>query len=413
MNNSTDENKYIVAIQAEASRKFHLAFGLMTIIPLLICIYFATVRIASIDILIGLNGVYFLFIIITALLGLLVGRSVLLGVVRRLAQTSAKLERAVLHESQLNRKLQSEIIMRKHIAEELRRHDELLEELVEKRTNRLKIINQQLCNEIVERKRAVEQLKRTHEKLKQSHQELKAAQLQLIQAAKLDSVGQLAAGVAHEVKNPLATVLQGVEYLSDSLSNKTNGNLRQVIEDIREATERANVIVNGLLDFSAPSELKLRKANINEIIEQSLLFIRHELAASRIEVVKHLPGRLPSINLDNSKIQQVFVNLFLNAIYAMPHRGTLTVTSYTLDKGGLRHLAVDINDTGVGIPEAQLGRIFDPFFTNRKSGKGTGLGLAVTQKIIQLHRGEISVQNEKNGGVKVSLVFHENGRPRT
>ena len=289
----------------------------------------------------------------------------------------------------------------------------------------------QLEEDITERKRAEAQLKQANAELagretalRDALSNLKATQLQLIQAEKLESVGRLAAGVAHEVKNPLAIMLQGIHYLSKHLT--TNGdNVTMALQDMDNAVKRADSVVRGLLDFSAPSELSLNTEELNFVVEQSLSLVRHELDKYHVNVVRELSEHLPAVRLDRNKIEQVFVNIFLNAVHAMPDGGTLTIKTYTkrltkvAPNGGSRKadhfrigqivVMVEVEDTGTGIPKDKVSEVFDPFFTTKSTGKGTGLGLAVTKKIIDLHGGTINIGNRKEGGARVTIMFKERG----
>jgi PAS domain S-box-containing protein len=284
-----------------------------------------------------------------------------------------------------------------------------------------KLGEQQLhqANQELARKQAA--LQEAHDALQQSHEELKSAQFQLIQAEKMQSVGRLAAGVAHEVKNPLAILGMGLDYLTKNLvSGDTN--VAVILTDMNEALHRADSIIKGMLDFSMPSALDLRGEQLNDIISQSLWLVRHHLAANHIQVVRELAPDLPLARLDKQKIQQVCLNVLTNAIYAMPSEGTLTVRTGTRElkpteieedserrfdrfREGETVVCAEILDTGTGIPEEKLSKIFDPFFTTKPAGKGTGLGLTVTKKIIELHGGHIVVQNRAPRGVAVTLWF--------
>ena len=283
----------------------------------------------------------------------------------------------------------------------------------------------QLEQDISERKRADDQLKQAHTELKKSHEELKAMQLQLIQAEKLESVGRLAAGVAHEVKNPLEIILLSVEYLSKNLTS-CDEETATILDDIDYSVRRADSVIKGLLDFSASDEISTSIEELNPIIEGSLLLVKHELDRSHVAPVRELSENLPQVSLDRNKIKQVFVNLFINAIHAMPGGGTLTVRTYAKQLTETDHKAghiraghfsigetvviAEVEDTGTGIPEGQLTKIFDPFFTTKPTGKGTGLGLTVTSKIIDLHGGMIDIRNRNEGGVRVSVLFKAQGR---
>jgi PAS domain S-box-containing protein len=276
--------------------------------------------------------------------------------------------------------------------------------------------------------------------LKQSHEDLIQAQLQLIQAEKLESVGRLAAGVAHEVKNPLAILLMGLEYLTDACAaSKPSGDepdgdgaVTNVIQAMRDAVERADTIVRGLVDFSANRQLDLVAQDLDAIIARSLLLVKHELTNAHVTAAherhdgkRHGPP-LPRVTLDATKMQQVFVNLFMNAIHAMPAGGRLMVRAYVKrlsgadletarDEGsrqagrfrvGEEVVIAEVDDIGTGIPPDKLAKVWDPFFTTKPTGRGTGLGLPVTRKIVELHEGLIAIANRPIGGARVTLMFH-------
>ena len=266
------------------------------------------------------------------------------------------------------------------------------------------------------------ELASTAEALRRSHQDLKAAQFQLIQAEKMESIGTLAAGVAHEVKNPLAILQMGVNYLTKRLP-PDDENITLVLQEMREAIGRADTITRGLLDFAASKQLATHAENLNEIIEGTLRMVRHALTTSRIAVVRELAESLPSVMVDRLQFQQVFVNIFMNAIHAMPDGGTLTVRTYPKQMTETTHfegsrssthlwmgdavVVAEVDDTGSGIPDSNLAKIFDPFFTTKPTGVGTGLGLPVTKKIIELHGGAISIRNKPPGGVRVTITLKQ------
>jgi PAS domain S-box-containing protein len=262
------------------------------------------------------------------------------------------------------------------------------------------------------------QLRETMAALRASHEDLIQTQMHLIQAEKMDSVGRLAAGVAHEVKNPLAILLMGVEYLSHHIPADSD-NAPNVIRAMRDAIHRADRIVRGLLDFSGERQLNLQPHDVREVIEQSLLLVKHELLSGHVHADVDLPPGLPHLQLDATKMQQVFVNLFMNAIHAMPQGGTLTVSgSHSVFRESVAEgsrvtslrvgdpiVIIRILDTGHGIPADKLQRVFDPFFTTKPPGKGTGLGMTVTRKIIELHGGTIDLRNRPERGVAVTLIL--------
>lgn len=260
---------------------------------------------------------------------------------------------------------------------------------------------------------------------KRAEEELRTAQLQLIQSAKLESVGRLAAGVAHEVKNPLGIIQQGVGYLAKKMVGPDGETTALVLQKLDNAVRRADRVIRGLLDFSAPSALEMRPTDLNGVVEDSLLLVKHELVKAQITVVKSLMENLPPLEMDRRKIEQVFVNLFINATHAMPDGGTLAIKTGTKslneigfdvgswDSGPFKSkspvVVVQVEDTGTGIPPEKLDRIFDPFFTTKQPGQGTGLGLSVTRKIIELHGGMIDIRNRSERGVQVTLAFKMEG----
>jgi len=284
--------------------------------------------------------------------------------------------------------------------------------------------------DITERKRFEETLQHknlelasSEAALRRSNEELKSAQLQLIQAEKMESIGTLAAGVAHEVKNPLAILQMGVNYLAKKMP-VGDENIAMVLSEMREAISRADSITRGLLDFAASKQLVVQPEDLNELIEATLKMIRHELTKKNIELVKDLQPGLPKVAVDRTQIQQVFVNLFMNAIHAMPGAGTLSVRTCVKQMTETTHyegsrkadhfwvgdtaVVAEVEDTGSGIPQENLAKIFDPFFTTKPTGVGTGLGLPVSKKIIEMHRGTIEIKNKpQGGGVRVTVLLRE------
>ncbi|MDB6034839.1 MAG: Multi-sensor signal transduction histidine kinase [Verrucomicrobiales bacterium] len=282
--------------------------------------------------------------------------------------------------------------------------------------------------DITERKRWEERLQKANQDLanseaalRKSHEDLKSAQLQLIQAEKMESIGTLAAGVAHEVKNPLAILLMGINYLNRKLTPE-DGSSQTVLKEMRDAIDRANTITRGLLDFSASRQLAMKAEPLNTLLEETLRLVRHELLKCQITLTTEFGEDLPSVPVDRTQIQQVFVNVFMNAIHAMPEGGTLTVRTYaknmtdtTFVEGsksashiwmGETAVVAEVEDTGTGIAQEHLAKIFDPFFTTKPTGKGTGLGLPVSKKIIELHGGVMDIRNKRDSrGVRVTIML--------
>ena len=261
---------------------------------------------------------------------------------------------------------------------------------------------------------------KTNLDLIRAHEDLKSAQAQLIEAEKLQSVGRLAAGVAHEVRNPLAIIDMGAAFLA---GQPLDDDGRVILHEMKEAVDRANSVITGLMELSAPREMGMHEEDIHSVIERALAVLADELQRHRIKVETDFAGDLPPVRIDAAKIEQLFVNLITNALDAMPDGGTLTVSTgfQTLgredaafeagERGGARFregervIAVEVRDTGTGIPADHLGKIFEPFFTTKPTGRGMGLGLTVARKIVDVHRGKIAVRNQEHGGVAVMLNF--------
>jgi signal transduction histidine kinase len=259
--------------------------------------------------------------------------------------------------------------------------------------------------------------------LTRSHEELKRAQLQLIQAEKMHSVGSLAAGVAHEVKNPLAILEMGLGCLMNQPALDADS-LRLVYREMQDAVNRANTVISGLLNYSSSKELDMRPSNLHDVLENSLHLMRHEFVNRKITVVHEFAPDLPVCEVDAQKLEQVFINLFTNACHAMPKGGTLRIATgvKTLtadevqwdagDRSGNRFrqnedvVEVKVYDSGTGIPADKLEHIFDPFFTTKPTGQGTGLGLTVARKIVDLHDGRLTLANASQGGAVATVLFH-------
>jgi len=262
---------------------------------------------------------------------------------------------------------------------------------------------------IIERRKAEEDLKMAYNKLKE-------AQDQLIQAEKLNAVGQLASGVAHEVKNPLAIILQGVNYLEKKVSSPDK-NISETMSLIKDSILRADNIIQTLIDFSKVGKLDLKPENINEVLENSLIMIQYRFKLENVEIIKDMKDDLPNVSVDKRKMEQVFVNVFLNAIQAMKQGGKLFIRSYSKDMDkprvkaedyfrlGEKVVVVEIEDTGTGISKEHIDKIFDPFFTTKGPQQGTGLGLSVTRSIIHTHKGLIEMKSEENKGAKVIITL--------
>ena len=214
----------------------------------------------------------------------------------------------------------------------------------------------------------------------------------LVQADKLSSIGLLAAGVAHEVNTPLAVISTYAQMLAKQVAEDSQKSL--ILEKIAKQTFRASEIVNSLLNFSRTSTTSYGGVSLNKIVQETLSLLEHQFTKAGIQIHTDLDPDVPLVHGNGGKLQQVFLNLFLNARDAMGAGGTLEVRSWAEGLGA----RVEVSDTGHGIAPENLHRIYDPFFTTKGAKKGTGLGLSVTYGIIQEHGGSIEVSNRRGGG---------------
>jgi PAS domain S-box-containing protein len=324
------------------------------------------------------------------------------------------LEHRIRHKDGSIRWIRNTPVPRKSQAGALDGYDGLVTNITER-----KLAEEQLTSANAELAANQEALKRILEELQAANLELKQTQLQLIQAAKLESVGALAAGVAHEVKNPLQTLLIGLDILGTNLP-AGNETVVLVLTDMREAVTRANTIVSGLLQLSAQSDFELKTEDLNSSIKRALGLINAQAVASKVKVARNLDAQLPRVRVDRVKIEQVFINLFLNAVQAMPTGGVLSVSTRAVQfEDGFKPNAsefypfspdnlvvvVEVEDQGAGISEANLPKIFDPFFTTKAPSGGSGLGLSVVKKIVDMHGGAIHIRNAPQGGVVAELML--------
>jgi len=222
-------------------------------------------------------------------------------------------------------------------------------------------------------------------------------QLQI--SEKMASIGLLAAGVAHEVNTPLTGISSFVQMLMEGA--EPDDPRTRVLEKIEKQTFRAARIVNGLLNLARPAQVDSGPVDVNVVINDVLSLLDHQLKTGRIQVRKEMAGTGPVVQGIEYKLQQVFLNLFLNARDAMPKGGWLTIV--TKVEGG--RAVVEVADTGSGIPPEQLSRIYDPFFTTKEIGKGTGLGLSITYGIMQEHGGTITCDSAPGQGTRFSMLL--------
>jgi signal transduction histidine kinase len=267
----------------------------------------------------------------------------------------------------------------------------------------LGVLSAMLIDGVEKEEKAHAELNIAHQELSTYVQQLKESQEQLIQAEKLTSLGQMAASIAHEINNPLAGVLVYTQLLSKKVAGDTlkEEEALDYLSKMESEVSRCSRIIRNLLDFARQSEPMLRLVDINQVIEQVLSMVGHQAQLQNVEVVKEFSPSLPKVMADFDQLQQIFTNLILNAIQAMPDGGRLTIRSSAVD-GEVR---IDVQDTGCGISKEDMGKLFTPFFTTKAKGKGVGLGLAVAHGIIERHKGRIKVQSEVGKGTTFSVYL--------
>jgi len=237
--------------------------------------------------------------------------------------------------------------------------------------------------------------------------EWKNVQQQVAQTEKLAAVGQLAAGVMHEINNPLATIGACVEALGlrrDDLPEHLRQGIDEYLRIIESELTRCNSIVNGLLDFSRPKARMKREAQINQVVEDALFLVRHHDRFKGIQLQYHDADNVPTILANTEQLIQVFLALMLNAVDAMEGRGQLTVRTL-LNPDRSDEVVVSIADTGAGISEEDIPKIFEPFFTTKQPGRGTGLGLSICYGIVQEHGGRLTVDSQVGQGTEFRVFL--------
>jgi signal transduction histidine kinase len=246
---------------------------------------------------------------------------------------------------------------------------------------------------------------RLYEGVKQQMAELKQTQAQLVQSTKLAAIGELAANIAHEINNPLTTVLGFASFIAERLPAEDP--MREELGLIQEEAARARDIVRDLLQFSRQRDFMPEPADVNTVLEQVVGMVRRQGALNTVTVNEAFEPDLPMVEMDVPRIKQVFLNIINNAIYAMPDGGSLTVR--TAAQNGFLH--AEFTDTGSGIEPETLPRIFDPFFTTKPDVSGTGLGLSVSLGIVQSHGGTIEVASTLGVGSTFTIKLPLDSKP--
>jgi signal transduction histidine kinase len=225
----------------------------------------------------------------------------------------------------------------------------------------------------------------------------------LLQAHKLKAVGTLTAGVAHELNNPINNIMLSASMLYEDYDILDDSERKDMANDMVTESERAQKIVRNLLDFARESGVESEQQDIQDIIENTLRLASNQIKLANVKVKGELAANTPPIFVDRRQVEQVFLNIVLNSLDAMPGGGTLTICCDNAQ--GNDFISVDFTDTGTGIPEEKISDVFNPFFTTKPDAKGTGLGLAVSLGIIKQHGGDIKVKSQVGEGTTFTVLL--------
>lgn len=261
-----------------------------------------------------------------------------------------------------------------------------------------------LLNHVEHQMEAYDHISSLNEELKASLEQLKSTQQQLIQVAKLGAIGELAASVAHELNNPLAGVLVYTKLLAKKIQVESLNKSEALanLAEIESAVNHCSDIIRGLMDFARQSPPLMRPITISRSIDKTLSLVGHQAKMKKIEIIREESPSLPLVIGDFNQLLQVFINLMVNAIQAMPEGGRLTISSRADEEGWVK---VSFRDTGCGISAENMGKLFTPFFTTKEDVKGVGLGLAVSHGIIERHGGRIEVESREGEGSTFTIYL--------
>jgi signal transduction histidine kinase len=248
-----------------------------------------------------------------------------------------------------------------------------------------------------------EAIENTNKELSQANIELKELQEQLLKSERLAALGQLAAGISHEIDNPIGIILGYAEYIKSELEDASP--INDEIDSIINESKRCRRIVGGLLNFAKTSPSHIEEYDLNDIAKETVSAVSLQSLFKLIKIKEDYDHDIPTIMLDRDKIKQVLINLLINAAQAIEDEGEIAVSTKLTEKEGKRFIDLYISDTGAGIAQKDLGRIFDPFFTTKTHGKGTGLGLSICQKLIEEQKGTIFVESNEKEGTTFTITF--------
>lgn len=223
---------------------------------------------------------------------------------------------------------------------------------------------------------------------------------QLAWNERMAELGQLAVGMVHELNTPLSVIVSATQLILRD--EELSPSVKEMVERIELEVQRLSQFTKGLLSFARKEDGPVGEADVNQVLQEVMYFLKYEALKRSIKIVEDFDFRLPPIATDANRLKQIFINLVMNAFQAMEGGGSLLLrTSFSEE----RFVSVQIADTGSGIPQKTLSRIFEPFYTTKKTGKGTGLGLFITKKIVESFSGTISVESSEGEGTCFTVTF--------
>lgn len=314
--------------------------------------------------------------------------------IRELEETNAKLTEKDKQLSELNKNL-----------EDLRLN---LEEKVDERTKYLTSTQQAVLNIMGDLQDSKKEVDQANIIIRKAYEEIKDTQARLVQAEKMSALGRFSSGIAHEVKNPLAIMLGGMEYLQKKLET-ADLDTKTALEKIKDAVFRADRVIQNLLRFARPAKMEFEKVKLRDIVSEAVTFFKYKASLANINIDVKLPEKPIFVSVDKNQIQQVIFNLISNSVDAMPRGGEITINIFRkeMNSSGVDepYGVVEIVDTGGGMTETDMGRLWEPFFTTKRDKGGTGLGLAVSKSIIENHKGFIEIESEYRKGTVARIIL--------
>jgi len=223
---------------------------------------------------------------------------------------------------------------------------------------------------------------------------------QLAWNEKMAELGQLAVGMVHELNTPLSVIVSAIQLILRE--EELSSSVKEMVERIDSEVHRLSLFTRGLLSFARKDDGAIGETDLNQVLQEVMHFLKYEAQKRSINVIEDLDFRAPPIVADTNKLKQIFINLVMNAFQAMEGGGSLLLRSYQPDE---RFVSVQIADTGSGIPKQNLNHIYEPFYTTKKSGKGTGLGLFITKKLVESFSGKIGVESTEREGTCFTITF--------